>query len=324
MERDRLDYQTALSESWKRQILLNLVRLRYADAPVFLEVTSIISQYTAETQLNAVTTLHNPHWWREDVFGASGTISDRPTVTYMPMTGEKFARSLFTPIPPATIVALVQSGWPVDTVFRLTCSSINGIRNSAHGPAMSRPADPQFEEVLAALRRIQLDSGIATRVEKKDGKENAFILIGYVGSKQAQADVARVRELLGVDPIVKELRLVFGVVTSGKMELALLTRSMSQLLLELSSSIDVPGEHVKGGRTYPNSEEKESIPFIRIHSCASKPLNAFSAVEYRGYWYWVDDGDFNSKRMISLMMMFFSLVETGGGAGAPIVTVQAG
>jgi len=47
---DRMDYGQVVAESWKRQTLLNVVRLRYADAPVFLHVSSIINSYTlAET-----------------------------------------------------------------------------------------------------------------------------------------------------------------------------------------------------------------------------------------------------------------------------------
>jgi hypothetical protein len=41
--RDRFDYVEAISDSWKRQMLLNLLKVRYADAPVFLDVTSVIS-----------------------------------------------------------------------------------------------------------------------------------------------------------------------------------------------------------------------------------------------------------------------------------------
>src|ERR1044072_6305653 len=46
--RDRFDYVTAISDSWKSQMLLNLVKLRYGDAPVFLDVASVINQYAVE------------------------------------------------------------------------------------------------------------------------------------------------------------------------------------------------------------------------------------------------------------------------------------
>src|SRR6185437_4625902 len=46
--RDRFDYISAISDSWKAQMLLNLVKLRYGDAPVFLDVASVINQYAIE------------------------------------------------------------------------------------------------------------------------------------------------------------------------------------------------------------------------------------------------------------------------------------
>lgn len=58
--RDRFDYINAISESWKRQILLNLVKLRYFDAPVFLEVTSVINQYSVEGEVNLGAAWNNP------------------------------------------------------------------------------------------------------------------------------------------------------------------------------------------------------------------------------------------------------------------------
>ena len=43
VDRDRFDYVSAISESWKRQTLLNLIKVRYLDAPVFMDVASVIS-----------------------------------------------------------------------------------------------------------------------------------------------------------------------------------------------------------------------------------------------------------------------------------------
>jgi hypothetical protein len=46
--RDRVNSQEALSGSSKTQTLLNVVRIRYADPPLFLEVASIVNSYAWE------------------------------------------------------------------------------------------------------------------------------------------------------------------------------------------------------------------------------------------------------------------------------------
>ena len=43
---DRFDYSQSLSRSWQQQMLLNLVRVRYLDAPFFLDVSQVVAQYS--------------------------------------------------------------------------------------------------------------------------------------------------------------------------------------------------------------------------------------------------------------------------------------
>ena len=42
--RDRFNYNSAIAESWKNQMLQNVVRIRYADTPIFLQVASVVNQ----------------------------------------------------------------------------------------------------------------------------------------------------------------------------------------------------------------------------------------------------------------------------------------
>ena len=169
--RDRFDYVASMSDSWKRQTLINLVKVRYADAPVFLDVASVINSYSWEADLTAGAQLAPTG--RGDTFlnvSSAGRYADRPTITYAPLSGEKFARSLMSPLPVTAILNLVQTGYPADGVLRLCVNSINGLDNEYGGPANPRSGTAQFHEVMVALRKAQGSGGFELR--RKPSKEN--------------------------------------------------------------------------------------------------------------------------------------------------------
>ena len=110
VSRDRFDYTEAISDSWKKQMLLNMVKIRYADTPVFLDVSSVISQYQIAGQVNLGATINNSPWSSSQALGATGQYVDRPTITYAPLMGDRFARSMMAPIPPPASSAFFRGG----------------------------------------------------------------------------------------------------------------------------------------------------------------------------------------------------------------------
>ncbi len=62
---------------------------------------------------------------------------------------------------------------------------------------------------------------------------------------------------------------------------------------------------------------------MRIHSGKDKPADAFAAVPYRGQWFWIDEGDWQTKRALTAVMFFFTLSETGGTEKLPLITIPA-
>jgi len=322
--RDRFDYVNAISNSWKKQMLLNLVKMRYVDAPVFMEVSSIISQYAIEGQVSLGGTLSDSVFGDSQTVGGSGKYTDRPTITYSPLVGEKFTRSLMTPIPVRAFLSLIQAEFPADFMFRICVQTINGVDNRFGGKLLGRSAHPDFYRLIAAMRRIQQAGGLGMRIKPIGEIKATVMFFRKEYSGDMAEDIKTVGQILGLKPDAQEFRVMYGAYPANDQEIAMLTRSMLQIIVELASYIDVPAKDVQEGRVAPTfvDENVSGIPpLIRIHSDASRPDDAFVAIQYRDNWFYIDDTDLDSKRMFSFLMMLFSLTETGAQTGAPIVTV---
>ena len=331
--RDRFDYNTAISDSWKQQTLLNIVKLRYADMPLFVEVASVVSGYTLEGAVNLGGTASSEGAVQGDFFnlGTSGKYTDRPTITYAPITGQKFNASFMTPIPPRAILFLMQSGWSIDLIFPLTVDAVNGLRSRVSAGANTRTGDPDYYRVIELLRKIQKSGAVGMRIIKESNQKESTVMFFYRENITAEIEAAlrELNTLLGLRPGGKEVTVTYGLIPGSDREIAMLTRSMLHIMVELAIQIDVPSQHVVDGRTVPSlskpdSAEKKIGQLIHVKNSADKPENAYTAVHYKDHWFWIDDRDFKSKRTFGFLMILFSLSESGGKEGLPLVTIPAG
>jgi hypothetical protein len=327
---DRFDYSTAIADSWKQQTLLNIVKLRYMDLPVFVDVSSIVAGYSIQTGVTVNGVVSSEKAMQGDYLGASGQAiyTDRPTITYVPLTGEKFLRGLITPIDPKNIFFMLQAGYPADFLLGLTVEGLNGVRNRSALAGAMREADPDFLRALQLLREVQAAGAVGMRVEEDKAKKMNAVM--FFRGNDVTADIAakadEVRRLLKLPPEGQKFTLTYSPVPGAEGELAVNSRSMLQIMGAFASYIEVPEAHVKDHSATPALEHlaaESRADIVRIHSGKDKPAHAFAAVRYRDHWFWIEEGDFQTKRALTAVMFFFTLAETGDTGKLPLITIPA-
>ena len=134
----RNDYNVAIQQTNDEQLLLNLVRLRYRDTPLFLEVSSVTTQFAFSAGATGSATIRSGP--DQGGLGASLAYAEEPTVAYTPLQGEDFVERFLAPISLDTILLLYHSGWSFDRVLRVAVQHLNGLENasSASGPTPAR------------------------------------------------------------------------------------------------------------------------------------------------------------------------------------------
>ena len=327
---DRFDYSTAIANSWKQQTLLNIVKLRYMDLPVFVDVASIVSGYSLETGLTVGGNLPETTAMGGNtaMLGGSAKFTDRPTITYVPLTGEKFLRGLITPIDPKNIFFMLQAGYPADFLLGLTVEGLNGVRNRSTAAGAMREADPEFVRALQLMREVQAAGAVGMRVEEDKVKGATGVVFFRRDDVPAEIaeKAAEVRRLLKLPADGQKYALTYSPVRGAENELAVNSRSMLQIMAAFASYLDVPEAHLKDHSAVPAFENvaPESVQQrVRIHSGKDKPAAAFAAVHYRDHWFWIDNGDWQTKRALTAVMFFFTLAETGSNDKLPLITIPA-
>lgn len=327
IQRDQMDYGLSLNKSLKQQLLSNIVRLRYMEAPVFVDVASVINQYSLSGNVQAGLGFNNSFASGDTgSVGAGGRWEDRPTITYSPISGQKFAQSLLTPVQPEALFALVQSGWPAELMFRLSVSAINGVEDAVESPLDRRQADPRFRELLAVWARLRAQRAVGLRRSGDRTKDAAIILYLTEGdaSDQARRDIDFLRSTLNLNPDANEFQLKYGLVQENEDEIVVLTESILELMLALAWQVDVPQEHVDDGRTastFVDTGLGGSLFTVRHSADRPDAEYAYVAIRDRGYWYYIDDRDVVTKRTFGLLQILFSLTDAGEGARGPVVSI---
>jgi hypothetical protein len=328
VRRDRIAYGDALAQAAKRETLLNIVKLRYGDIPTLLSVTQLVAGYTLEGRINVGGDLATGGLSLGDDLDLAigGTFADRPTITYTPVRGDDLARVMLTPLAPVDLVALLGANIPPALTFGLAVQAMNGLRNAPVTADVAGLPDPRFVEAVDLLEQLRRTGRLGVRLERLDGISFAQLVLATPPGLPLPPAEARFVEILDLDPALRRFPLVYGFGERPGREIALSTRSLAEILGDLAAEIAVPARDVATGRVPPTRPAREAGTLARLHVLQQllPPREAFVAVPYRDSWFWIDDRDFESKQVLTVIMLLLSLVERPSPGGLPVVTIPTG
>jgi hypothetical protein len=158
----RMRYNEAIRVTNDEQLLLNLVRLRYADTPIFIDLPSITSQF----ELAAGGSDPGPSGSQTN-FGIAGLSGrDSPTLSYHPRQGREIAKALLNPLS-AEVYSVVTAGASLEQYLWMTLNDINDVQNAVQATTLAPRVPDDNARFLRGVRLL-------AEIDERGGAEIGF------------------------------------------------------------------------------------------------------------------------------------------------------
>lgn len=314
IETQRGSYIEALARTDRQELIANIVRVKYTEPPVFLQVSSITASPSLEYGVNG-----EGRGSFGDFVPPSGSLAPRlvykddPVISYAPFTGKQFANEFLVPIGPTAIFLMLDNGFDFSVVAQLMFVSVNGLQNGRDASPTDRE---KFRTVAAAMGEL-LRSGYAQigLSGKPDSEGERDIVIDITPGARQTPEGQRVFSEWNLSPNVRRIKLRVGLGGGGD-TLAVRTRSLLSMLSYLANYVDTPDDHqnkvwrasVGGSESWP----------LRIRTSDDEPDDAYTAIQHKGHWFYVEAEDVPSHNVLYLLRVLFNLqaqANTGESAG---------
>jgi len=149
-------YNDTVRRTLDEQMLSNLVRMRYLESPIFLQVSSVNASFSVGANAGISGTFPSGE---PNTTGASlgGSYSETPTISFsMPESREYYGR-LLSPISADQITSLIMSGFNSELVFRTAARAMNRLQNTSAeltGGRANASSYPQFLEAVRLMSEL--------------------------------------------------------------------------------------------------------------------------------------------------------------------------
>lgn len=305
-------------------LLQNIVRLRFLASTAFLSISSVTSALSLSTGAH----LNGGVPWSG---GAQLNYAIEPTISYSELQGEEFVRQMMTPISVDTLALFCENGWSIRRIFRLLVQEVNNIEN------VVATADPglrpeihatEFMELLDVLD--QLNNRNATEWVVKRNQNNCELTYLMIRDSMTPAmhEAALKFETMLNLKLPTQGSAEYAVTNSARLiddaTISIVTRSMSDILFFCSHGVHAP-EALQTSGVAPTTITRDGTVFdwlpvfkglFTVQNVRREPLHASLRVYHRGYWFYIEPNDTNTKATMRLLRLLMHL-QSGTSLVAP-------
>jgi hypothetical protein len=162
----RLRYNEVVRDTNDEQLLINIVRLRYADSPVFIDLPNITSQFEASGSSGYLGGYGNQTQGRASLGNTSLSYRDTPTLSYHPREGREIAKSLLTPLS-SDLFSVVNAGADIEQLLLLATNDINDVPNAPRATTLTPKVSDDNTDFVQGIRLLN-------SLRQRDGTELGF------------------------------------------------------------------------------------------------------------------------------------------------------
>jgi hypothetical protein len=154
-----IEYNKAVEQVMQEELLLNIVRRRYYEAPQFVTVSNITTSMSTSAGISGGSTFGNQGIPTTGDIGGSLNWLDSPTVTITPLQGTEILGPLTSRISVNTLAKMANAGYRFDFLLSLTAEGLTSVRGPQTGVGTDfRPGDPEYLQLIESIGRL-IDKG---------------------------------------------------------------------------------------------------------------------------------------------------------------------
>lgn len=328
LRQGRPAYNEAIAATNAEQTLAWIVRIRYGLPASLLAVSSITANVKFASTASVDLGIGPSQSYAGNLVPFSGGViyDENPTISYVPLQGEKHMRALLAPVDVDLVGAMLNLNFEPAGVLAILVKRVNSAPNAAFHFDSSQESDQRFAQLLAIITRLGRADKLAFVASVEETRHHHIWIHDHLPDHGE--DVRTLLELLSIDGIEVDgtdilLPVVGALKRSTNQSIAIQTRSLLDLARIAAASVEVPEVDHQQGLVVNFPKLGLAGQSVRVRRASERPPTAAAATRFRNWWYYIAGDDTVSKQYFLMFQALLSVQLSDGAAaaGAPVLTV---